>query len=244
MSPIQPASESSYPWRITRLIIEIALSLTRDLEGRQVMREIWSLQLVNRSLSRRTSKTKLGLLDLPNELVLLILEAAAVSAPGTLHATLRVNRVLRFLTLYTLKDAMDPLSFKHFKTPTDEALDCFSVYRWMPNEFQSMNHYQYFNAKLINLRRRWRRPHGEGSASKRTIVDICVHLPSVEMLVHFGCCCLNTTLLVAEDAMDWGPVIMRVLFLMWERDRRAVTIVHERKTLWESSVSDLMTPPF
>lgn len=81
---------------------EMTHSLTQRPSGsRSGLRKAWTWQALNCSLPRRTLKSRVGVSDLPNELVLFILEEAAVSAQGTLQAKLRVNRALRSMTLHT-----------------------------------------------------------------------------------------------------------------------------------------------
>ncbi|KAL5406446.1 hypothetical protein PMIN03_007788 [Paraphaeosphaeria minitans] len=195
--------------------------------SRTGLRKAWPWQVLTRSLPLPTSKAQLGLLDLPNELILRILEEAVMSAPGTLHATLRANRTLRSLTLHMLKDAMHPhaLPFSMFDTTTHglyNGLDCFCVFTWIPHEFQSFEEFQRFSTKLTKLRRKWH---------ERTTVGICVHSIDYRSVDYWGCPCHDTYHLPAEDAMpEWGPVMARVLYIMWERDRLVISIIKERNT--------------
>ncbi|KAK7180946.1 hypothetical protein PSPO01_13070 [Paraphaeosphaeria sporulosa] len=170
-------------------------ALTQQLSSsRRGLRKAGPWQALIRLLPTRTSEAKLGLFDLPIELIFRILEEAVISAPGTFHATLRVSRTLRSLTLQTLKDAMNPraLSFSIFDTPTHglyNSLDCFCVFTWIPYEFQSFEEFQRFSAKLTKLRRKWH---------ERKIPGICLHNIDCRKVDYWGCPCHDTYHLPAE----------------------------------------------
>ncbi|KAF1979819.1 hypothetical protein BU23DRAFT_106487 [Bimuria novae-zelandiae CBS 107.79] len=57
---------------------------------------------------RKSPVPRLRLQDLPDEIILLILEQTIISEPGTIYATLRVSRSLRLLSLSVISSQLIP----------------------------------------------------------------------------------------------------------------------------------------